>query len=209
MKSKILILEKNEHYAERLQKMLIGMLDYQVIHVTSELAVVRELTANYVDLIVVGIHQARAKEGLRLIEILLVEKKVVTVAPIMVVSDVQDPAYIQQCVQAGISDYMLYPEDPVEILPRLKNVLNKSGGISEMLVRVSTTFLGPAARVFIEQQAKKKLNISSLKDLKRDQLPDFLRHLAVTIRPILKEKVAVFVRRLEQAFGLKSERESD
>jgi DNA-binding NarL/FixJ family response regulator len=140
MKSKILILEKNEHYAERLQKMLISMLDYQVIHVTSELAVVRELTANYVDLIVVGIHQARAKEGLRLIEILLVEKKVVTVAPIMVVSDVQDPAYIQQCVQAGISDYMLYPEDPVEILPRLKNVLNKSGGISEMLVRVSTTF---------------------------------------------------------------------
>jgi DNA-binding NarL/FixJ family response regulator len=140
MKSKILILEKNEHYAERLQKMLISMLDYQVIHVTSELAVVRELTANYVDLIVVGIHQARAKEGLRLIEILLVEKKVFTVAPIMVVSDVQYPAYIQQCVQAGISDYMLYPEDPVEILPRLKNVLNKSGGISEMLVRVSTTF---------------------------------------------------------------------
>jgi DNA-binding NarL/FixJ family response regulator len=98
MKSKILILEKNEHYAERLQKMLISMLDYQVIHVTSELAVVRELTANYVDLIVVGIHQARAKEGLRLIEILLVEKKVFTVAPIMVVSDVQDPAYIHQCV---------------------------------------------------------------------------------------------------------------
>jgi len=209
VKSKILILEKNEHYAERLQKMLTGMLDHQVVLVTSELAVVRELTASFFDLIVLGIHQARAKEGLRLIEILLVEKKVVTVAPIMVVSDVQDPAFIQQCVKAGIADYMLYPEDPVEVLPRLEKVLNKSGGISEMLVRVSTTFLGPASRVFIEQQAKKKLNLSSLKDLQRDQLPDLLRHLAITIRPILKEKVAVFIRRLEQVFGLKHEREND
>ena len=209
MKSKILILEKNAQYALKLKNMLSSMLEHEIVHVTAELAVVRELAAGHFDLIVIGIQQARAKEGLRLIEILLVEKKVVTTAPIMVISNDQNPAFIQQCVKAGIADYMLYPEDPVEVLPRLEKVLAKSGGISEMFVRIATTFLGPAARVFIEKQAQKKLGLNSLKDLQREQLPEFLKHLAVTLQPILKEKVAQFIRRLEQVFHIKRERESD
>lgn len=209
MKSKILILEKDAEYALRLKNMLTSMLDHEIVHVTAELAVVRELAAGHFDLIVIGIQESRAKEGLRLIEILLVEKKVVTTAPIMVISNDRNPIFIQQCVKAGIADYMLYPEDPVEVLPRLEKVLAKSGGVSEMFVRVATTFLGPAARVFIEKQAQKKLQIASLKDLQRDQLPEFLRHLAVTLQPILKEKVVLFIRRLEKIFGIKRERETE
>lgn len=202
MKSRILILEKNEHYAKKLSDMLTSMLDHEVVHVTAELAVVRELTASFFDLILVGIQSNRQKEGLRLIEILLVEKKVVTAAPIMVISDSQDPAFVQSCIKAGVQDYMLYPEDPVEVLPRLGKVLSKSGGISEMFVRIATTFLGPAARMFLEQQAQKKMKLAALKDLQKDQIPEFLHHLAITITPILKEKVVLFVRRLEQAFGI-------
>lgn len=202
MKRRILILEKNEHKATRLSDMLTSMLDHEVVLVTAELAVVRELTSGFFDLIVVGIQKDREKEGLRLIEILLVEKKVVTVAPIMVLSDSQNTAFVQTCVKAGVQDFMLYPNDLVEVLPRLGKVLSKSGGISEMFVRIATTFLGPAARVFLEQQAQKKMKLAALKDLQRDQIPEFLHHLAITITPILKEKVVLFVRRLEQAFGI-------
>lgn len=202
MQNKILVLEKNEMYALKLGNMLKQMLNHEVVHVNAELAVVRELTTNFFDLIVLGIHKDRAKEGLRLIEILLVEKKVVTSAPIMVISDHQDPKYVQHCIKVGVTDYLIYPEDPVEILPRLQKVLAKSSGFSEMLVRVSTTFLGPAARVFLDHQAKQKFNVPSINELPREKLPEFVHHLAVVIKPILKEKVVQFIRRLEQVFNI-------
>lgn len=202
MANKILLLEKNDTYATGLNTVLSGMLGYEVTRVNTELALVRELSSGHFELIIVGIREARKKEGLRLIQILLVEKKVAVGAPIVVLSDTQDTGFIQSCVQAGIADYILYPNDPVEIAPRLKKALDNAGGVGDALVRVSTTFLGPASKVFIEKQAQQRLGLASLQHLTRDHLPDFIKYLAVAIKPILKEKVVQFVRRLEQVFGI-------
>ena len=154
---------------------------------------------------IVGIHHEGETEGLRLIEILLVKKTVIAVMPIMVISDVQDPAFIQWCIEVGVDDYLLYPENPAELLPRLEKTLSKSRGIGEMLVRISTIFLGPAARIFLDQQAKEKLNLPALKDLRRDQIPGLLQHIAVIIKPILREKMVLFIHRIEQVFSIQRE----
>ena len=205
MTCKILLLEKNAEYAKKLIPPLKDKHGYEVVHVNTELAVVRELTSSFFDLVIVGIHHEGEKEGFRFIEVLFVEKRGITVTPIMVISDVQDPDFIRWCIEVGVDDYLLYPEDPAEILPRLEKILGKSGGIGEMLVRISTIFLGPAARIFLEQQAKEKLNLPALKDLRRDHLPELLRHIAVIIKPILKEKMVQFFRRIEQVFSIQRE----
>lgn len=205
MASKILLLEKNPAYAKQLISAMMNLRGHEVVHVNTELAVVRELTASHFDLIIAGIYSERKKEGQRLLQLLLVEKKVVTAAQVMVLSDDQDTAFVQSCIKSGVSDYLLYPENPIEVMPRLEKVLAKSGGIGEMLVRVATTFLGPATPVFMERQAKKVLHLTTLNELTRDHLPRLLKHLAVAIRPVLKEKVVQFIHRLEQVFGVQRE----
>jgi len=193
MAGKILLLERNEKQAKDIENALGD----------HELGAVRELTGGYFDLFIAVIREGRTKEGLRLIQILLIEGKVKSVAPVVVMSDNQDPAFIQNCVKAGVADYVLCPDGPIDGLARATKLLDKAGGLGEMLVRVATTFLGPAAGMFIERQAKEHFSISGLTDRKRDHLPEFLRHLAVNCRPIMKEKVVQFIHRLEQVFGVK------
>ena len=122
--------------------------------------------------------------------------------PIIVVSDFQDPKFIQNCISTGIADFVLYPEKPADILPRLGKVIEQSSGIGAVLVRVATSFLGPAAGVFLERQAKDKMNVAKLEALQRDHLPEFLHYLTITVQPILTEKVVQFIRRLEHVFGV-------
>ena len=200
MGNKILIYDRDSEYAGKLQEALGSD---EVTVVNTELAAVRELTGGYYDLFVAGIREDRAKEGARLIDILLVEGKTHIVVPVVVLSDDQEPSFVQSCIKAGVSDYIIYPENPEDVLPRLRKVLSESGGLGEMLVRVATTFLGPAAGLFIEKQAKERLSVPTLKSLHRDHLPEFFSYLAVSVQPILKEKVVQFIGRLEQVFGVR------
>ena len=200
MGNRVLIFEKDTNYAGHLQEALGSD---EVVCVEAELAAVRELTTGYFDLFIAGIRQSRVKEGLRLIQILLVEGKTKVTVPIVVMSDDQEPEFVRACVEAGVSDYILYPENAEDALPRIRKVMSDSAGLGNMLVRVATTFLGPAAGVFLEKQAKDRLQIPTLESLHRDHLPEFINYLSVALQPILKNKVVNFIHRVEQVFGVK------
>lgn len=205
MESKILILENNAAYATNLCRLIEGELGCKVVHVTGELAAVRELTTNFYHLLIAGFHQTRRRESLKLIELLLVERKIVNAPPVMVLSDDQDPATVQSIIKSGVADYLIYPSDLKTSLPRIKKVLDEQASVGGTLVRIATVFLGPAAQVFLEKQSKVHLKIQSLRDLHSDQLPYLFRHIYTTLTPILKDKVTQFKHRIEQVFGIKIE----
>ncbi len=205
MKTSILILERDNAYASNLRGLLETELSCSVVHVTTELSAVRELTTHFFHLMIVGFHQDRIRESLRLIDLLLVERKIVNTPPIMIFSDDQDPAIIQRCIKSGVVDYVLYSKNLKMVLPRIQKTLHEQAGIGGTLVRIATVFLGPAAQIFMERQAQLHVKIQSLQELRSDHLPYLFRHIFVTLAPILREKITQFKRRIEQVFGIKVE----
>lgn len=202
MDRRALLIEHDAVYAQGVARAL-QRAECETVHVRSEVAAVREITSGFFDLVIVGIQENRKKEGLRFIETLLKSDKVA--GSVMVVSNVQDPGYVRTCIGLGVVDYVLYPEDPEELLVRAEVGLEKSGGVGEALVRVAAIFLGPAARVFLEMQTKARLSLQSLSELRRDHLPDLAEHLNEVVRPILKGKVDLFINRIKQVFHIRTD----
>ena len=113
----------------------------------------------------------RPNDALKLVDVLLVERKISRNIPVIVFSEQQDPAVIKHLAQAGISDYILLTDDAKAILPRVDKVL-ASSNIGERLVGEATTYLGPAARVLVEKGTKVHLKMPGLEALRREHFPD-------------------------------------
>lgn len=74
--------------------------------------------------------------------------------------------------------------------------------LAEKLVRVSTLYLGPAARVFLERQARLHLGRSDLDALTRDELPSLLYWISRAGRLIIRERADLLVRQLVSDLGV-------
>lgn len=174
----------------------------EVVHADSVVAALRQLQGGFFDLLMTNTSVQRTNDALKLVDVLLVERKVSRTIPVIVFSEQQDPAVIKHLAQAGISEYILLTGDAGAILPRVSKVLAGTN-IGERLVGEATIYLGPAARVLVDKGTRVHLKMSGLEALRREHLPGLFAWIRTTVTPILRNKAAALMTRLENAFPTK------
>jgi DNA-binding NarL/FixJ family response regulator len=196
---RVLLAAGESDRASRLEDALRDVAGYEVIRVTAVVLALRELQGDFFDVLITNTSVQRPNDALKLIDVLLVERKFSRDIPVIVLSEQQDPGVIKHLAQAGISDYILLTDDAGAILPRVEKVLAGTN-IGERLVGEATTYLGPAARVLVNKGSKAHLKMPGLEALRREHLPDLFTWIRSTVTPILKGKAAALMTRLENAF---------
>lgn len=111
-----------------------------------------------------------------------------------------DPVVVQQCLHAGIADYLLYPSELQALLVRVKRAAGRPQPLGERLALVATPYLGPAARVFLQQQVRAHLPGGALDTLKPEHLPVLFNGVRAAGIIVLGKRVEELVRQLEAAF---------
>ena len=172
--------------------------------VPTPVAVLRYLQGEPFDLMVCNTALQRERDGAKMVCVLLQERKVSALPPILILSDDADPSVIKACVQAGVVDYVLERGDLAAAVQRIQKALDKHRGLAERLVRVAAAFLGPATRVFLDKVTRSRIDREGLAALRQEQLPELFHVLHDAAQPILKGRVVELLRRLEEAFGVKS-----
>jgi len=76
--------------------------------------------------------------------------------------------------------------------------------LSDEVVKICTTYLGPATETFLQRQTKAHMNGLVLQDLKKEHLPELLRWIGISASLIIKDKAATLVRVLETLLGVKA-----
>ena len=176
---------------------------HEVVHVRAVVGALRELQARKFSLAITNITVQRDRDGLKLLQMLLVEHKLNRIPPLVVATEDKDPTVIKQCAQAGIADYIVYPFEDDVFMQRIEKSVDKPQSLSERIVHIAAAFLGPATRMFLEKQTKSKMNNLALDQVKDDHLPELFRWIHISCSPILKERVADLLSRLEQTFKVK------
>ncbi len=199
---RVLLVEGDAARASSLLGALRDSAGYDVVHTDSIVAALRELQGAFFDVMMTNTSVQRPNDALKLVDVILVEKKISRTIPVVVFSEQQDPAVIKHLAQAGISDYILLTDDAGAILPRISKVLTTKN-IGERLVGEATMFLGPAARVLIDKGTKSHLKMTGLEALRREHLPGLFTWIRTTVTPILQNKAAALMTRLENAFRSK------
>ncbi len=207
MSDPILIVENDERKSRLLLYLLKEKMGHEVVHVRAVVGALRELQARKFSLAIINITVQRDRDGLKLLQMLLVEHKLNRVPPLVVATEDKEPAVIKQCAQAGIADYIVYPFTEETFAPRIAKIVGKPQSLGEKIVHIAAAFLGPATRMFLEKQTKSKMNNLELDEVKDDHLPELFRWIHISCRPILKERVAELLHRLEQAFNVKRKSE--
>lgn len=203
MSDPILIVENDEAKSRLLTYLLKEKMGYEVVHVRAVVGALRELQARKFSLAITNITVQRDRDGLKLLQMLLLEHKLKQIPPLVVATEDKEPAVIKQCAQAGIADYIVYPFADDVFVQRIAKVADKPQSLGEKIVHIAAAFLGPATRMFLEKQTKSKMNNLELDEVKDDHLPELFRWIHVSCRPILKERVAELLHRLEQTFNVK------
>ncbi len=72
-------------------------------------------------------------------------------------------------------------------------------GVSATVVAIATRYLGPAAGVFLDRQAKSHLGAPSLSELTPDQWPVFLYWVGLSSNLLINEKSQALVGELSRA----------
>lgn len=201
--ARILLVESDDGRSKRLQEALRDNAGYEVVVTPTAVGCLRELQASSFDLLVTNTTLQRERDSVKLIDILLVQGKVTNCPPVLVQSSDQDPALIKRFVQAGVIDYVLLPDSVDGLLPRIDKAL-AANSIGERLVGEAAVVLGPAARVLIEKGASTHLQLGGLQALRQEHLADLFTWIRTTVAPILKDKAAILMARLERAFSTPS-----
>lgn len=203
--SRILLVDADMGRAKALTHALITN-GHTVSHAPTVVGGMRELQSASFDLLVTGTTLQRQHDGVKLVNLLLVEKKLKVAPTVIVLSDARDPAVIKTCIQAGVADYVLWSGDATAVVPRIDKALATGSTLGERLVSAAATVLGPAARVVIEKGTRSHLKMSGLEALRSEHLPELFRWLQVTVAPVLKDRLAGFIESLESAFRVKRNR---
>ena len=178
-----------------------------VQHAPTVVGGLRQLHSSHTDLLITNTSVQRQHDGIKIIDLILLEKKLKVAPMVMVLTQDQDPALIKHCVQAGVADYVLWSGDAAAVLPRVEKALSGVGALGEQLVSEVATYLGPAARIVIEKGSKVHLKIPSLEALRSEHLPELFRWLRAMVTPVLKDRVSGFLERLETRFRIKRRRD--
>jgi DNA-binding NarL/FixJ family response regulator len=196
---RVLLAAGESDHGSRLEDALRNVAGYEALRVTAVVLALRELQGDFFDALITNTSVQRPNDALKLIDVLLVKRKFNRNIAVIVLSEQQDPAVIKLLARAGISDYILLTDDAGAILPRIEKVLAGTN-IGERLVDEATTYLGPAARVLVDKGSKAHLKIPGLEALRREHLPDLFTWIHFTVTPILKDKAAALMARLENTF---------
>lgn len=170
----VLLIDADAGRLAAMRKLLMEHGDCAVSTVTTAVAGIREIVASRFDLAIVNTTLQRERDGVKLVQLLLVEQKVSRCPPILVLSGEQDPAIIKACAQAGVADFVAEPADWFDLLPRVQKVLERHGSLHERLVRIMATFVGPAARVFLQKGANQIGGGLDLKAVTPEHMPDLI-----------------------------------
>lgn len=203
----ILIVENDEAKGRLLSYLLKDKMGHELVHVRAVVGAMRELQTRKFALVVTNITMQRERDGLKLVQTVLSERKLNQVPPMIVATEDKEPAVIKHCAQAGIADYIVYPFKDDAFVQRILKVVGKPQSLGEKIVHIAASYLGPATRMFLEKQTKSKMNNLALDEIKDDHLPELFRWIHIGCRPILKERVTELLSRLERAFNVKCKSE--
>jgi hypothetical protein len=75
--------------------------------------------------------------------------------------------------------------------------------ISNKVVQISATYLGPAAKNFLERQTRSHMRNLDFNELKEDHLPELIKWVHISAGLIINDKADILARRLEKLFNVK------
>ena len=134
-KKQALVVESNPTRAKTLCFLLREMADCEAIHTPTVMGALREIKARSIDLVMTNTNLQKEKDGIKLVQFVLLRKIQAPPPLMMMVTPVKDRAVIQQCVRAGVVDYVVYPYDPVVLVERVRKALTQRTGMSEEQVQ--------------------------------------------------------------------------
>lgn len=196
----VLVVDGDAQRAEALCRLLRENSGYEPVHVPAVVGALREVTSRVFDLIVTDTTVQRGGDGLKLVRLILLEGAVAKAPPVLVVTAETDPTVVQQCMRAGVVDYVLYPCDPAVLAQRIRQAAEQLQSLSDRLVRVATPYLGPAARVFFQQVVRTRFPGVAFDRLGPDHLPDLFRCVRAIGLKVVGTRAEELVRQLEATF---------
>lgn len=201
-RERVLLVDGDAARAKAVGDLLKETGGYEPVHVPAVVGAIREITSRPYCLIVTDTTVQRGRDGLKLVRLVLREGVVAKVPPVVVVTAETDPSVVQLCLRAGVVDYILYPCDLQVLLQRVNRAAGQVQSLGERLVKVTTPYLGPAARVFVQQQLKAHLPGVPFDGLGPAHLPEVFRWLGQAGAKVVGTRAEELVRQLEATFGV-------
>jgi CheY-like chemotaxis protein len=198
----VLLVEADRGRAQVLSALLAGIDTCQTTQAATVVDALQRLKEKSFSLVIANTSISRPNDGVRLAKTILLGQAAHTPMVMMVTSE-GSPVVVQECVRAGVVDYLLFPCTSERFTERITAALARRPGLDVEMVTVATPYLGPAARVFIEQQIKAHMENLRLDTLSQEHLPELLHWVHLSARVIIRDKAEELTRRLESAFNVK------
>lgn len=170
------------------------------VHVPAVVGAIREICSRSYGLVLTDVNLQRGRDGLKLLRLILLEGAVAKPPAVAVLTAETDPAVVQQCLRAGVVDYILYPCEPKTLVARVNRAMGGHQNLGERLVKASVPYLGPAARVFLQTQVRAHLPGVTLDNLDRANLPALLRGVRSAGVRVVGARAEDLVKHLEATF---------
>lgn len=75
--------------------------------------------------------------------------------------------------------------------------------LSDRVLQVVTTYLGPASKMFLERQTKFHLQNLAYDDLRMEHLPELFKWIHISSTLVIKDKSTELLGKLEMVFNIK------
>ncbi len=170
------------------------------VHVPAVVGAIREICSRPYGLVLTDVNLQRGRDGLKLLRLILLEGAVAKPPAVAVLTAETDPGVVQQCLRAGVVDYILYPCEPGTLVARVAKAMGGHQALGERLVKASVPYLGPAARVFLQAQVRAHVPGVTLDNLDRAHLPALLRGVRSAGVRVVGARAEDLVKHLEATF---------
>ncbi|MBT4100594.1 MAG: HDOD domain-containing protein [Gemmatimonadetes bacterium] len=128
---RILIAERDPQQGAAMASLLGQGSSLTVEHVTTMKEAVKRLKMTHFSLVITNTAVDKEKDGIRLVQMILLRRMVAAPPPVMIVSPLRDGAVIRNGMRLGVIDYIVYPYDPEDLKSRVQRVLGDWGDMPE------------------------------------------------------------------------------